>query len=103
MADVEKKRPLEAAEEDADALKAEIDHQRAQLHTISREDDARVRRKIDMVVLPMVSESSIGVCTMLILRTDVLGVLYPIPRQAVSGLRLYLRPDHRSQSHGHPV
>jgi hypothetical protein len=54
MADIEKKRPLEAAEEDADASKTEIDHQQAQLHKISREDDARVRRKIDMVVLPMV-------------------------------------------------
>lgn len=54
-ADVERKRPMEAAVPDDSNLKSEIDHQHAQLHKISPEDDARVRRKIDMVVLPMVS------------------------------------------------
>ena len=79
MPDIEKKRPFEAAEEDTDILKTDIDHQRAQLHKISREDDARVRRKIDMVVLPMVSMQSIGESITLILRVDVSGFLYPIP------------------------
>ena len=79
MPDIEKKRPFEAAEEDTDTLKTGIDHQRAQLHKISREDDARVRRKIDMVVLPMVSMQFIGESITLILRVDVPGFLYPIP------------------------
>lgn len=55
MADIENKRPTEAAEEDLGTLKPEIDHGRSQLHNISPGDDARVRRKIDMVVLPVVS------------------------------------------------
>lgn len=57
MADIEKKHSYEAAADDDDLVKAEIDHGRAQIHKISPEDDARVRRKIDMVVLPMESTS----------------------------------------------
>lgn len=33
---------------------AGVDQEHAQIYTITPEDDARVRRKIDMVVLPMV-------------------------------------------------
>ena len=55
MADIEKKQPYETAADDDNLVKAEIDHGRAQVHKISPEDDARVRRKIDMVVLPMES------------------------------------------------
>ena len=50
MDDVEKKEPYEAISNG----KLDIDHEHEQLHKISPEDDARVRRKIDLVVLPMV-------------------------------------------------
>ena len=57
MADVEKKQPFGPVHDEPEQLKSEIDHNRAQIHKISPEDDARVRRKIDMVVLPMESNT----------------------------------------------
>lgn len=33
---------------------SKIDHERAQLHQVTPEEDARIRRKVDLVVLPMV-------------------------------------------------
>jgi hypothetical protein len=53
MADVEKRQSYGPAVERPEHSKSEIDHERAQLYKISAEDDARVRRKVDMVVLPM--------------------------------------------------
>lgn len=35
-----------------------IDHDHAQLHQITPEEDARIRRKVDLVVLPMVGPST---------------------------------------------
>ena len=57
MADVEKEQPFGPMIEEPEQLKSEIDHNHAQIHEISPEDDARVRRKIDMVVLPMESNT----------------------------------------------
>lgn len=55
MDDPEKKQPFEAISDGTEKSNIDIDHEHAQLHKITPEDDARVRRKIDMVVLPMVS------------------------------------------------
>ena len=52
--DFEKKKPVEAISDPQETLKPEIDYEHAQIHKISPEDDARIRRKVDMVVLPMV-------------------------------------------------
>lgn len=68
MADVEKKQHIHAADEDDHVLNADLDRDNAQLHKISSEDDARVRRKIDMVVLPMVSTLAIALRSALLLK-----------------------------------
>ena len=57
MADVEKKHNYGSAVDGKAYLDVQIDHEHAQDHKISPEDDARVRRKIDMVVLPMESNA----------------------------------------------
>ena len=61
MADLEKEKPpAEAVHHRRTSSELEVDHDRAQIHKISPEDDARIRKKVDMVVLPMGSERDIG-------------------------------------------
>ena len=80
MDDDEKKQPLEAISERAETSQTNIDHEHAQLHKISPEDDARVRRKIDMVVLPMVIQNIPPQSfNPKLTRADVSRVLHPIP------------------------
>lgn len=45
-------RPVDEELEIQDASK--IDHEHAQLHQLTPEQDAQIRRKVDYVVLPMV-------------------------------------------------
>ena len=108
MNDIEKKRAFEARIDEQQALKNEVDHEHAQIHKVSPEDDARVRRKIDMVVLPMVSPVVVTIpCSFTIdanrMAKDVPCLLHAVLRQTVSILRFGLRPAHRPQSHGHRV
>lgn len=63
MADTEGNQSIYRAE---NGSKAEVDHEHARVHKISREDDARIRRKVDMVVLPMVSIELVGLVLMTI-------------------------------------
>lgn len=79
MDDLEKKRQLrDDALDEHDASK--VDHTHAQLHEISPEDDARIRRKVDLVVLPMVwvHERILTESAKAYRAADVSGLLHPV-------------------------
>lgn len=98
-ADLEKKLPPEQVSGGV------VHYDQAQLHKVAlaeeKEKEKRVRRKIDMVVLPMASavypSHTIPVAGLLT-TVDVPRFLHPISRQTITLLRQCLWPSHRSRS-----